>query len=323
MHEVACGGTKIGKMAPSTLLFRVKSRTRIYSFGNLKVMEDEPKERRKPLLPAAPGVLGKKRLMDRLDGLAGMAWAYAVLHYSGMTARAAGIHFTPSEYLITDKAGHSADSGIFNQYLKGQRKPVAGPRGKNGVDLVAAVGQKTYGIRANSWLDHPLWKIFARDASHEFLSKFCAPDRIPLHIVPFLYTSDFSDTQPDRAPRIQKLRDFLYVCAFYRAMHMGGYSSALVPLIKHLVPQVCRLDPIFGYVHAPFVTMLEEYYFKTDDQAEAEWPLEMPPCVDTHYSDELFGNRSCPFYGTERAIKVCQRCESGAGKSPPEIDWSA
>lgn len=285
-------------------------------------MEDQPKKRRKPLLPALPDVLGKMHLADRLDGLAGMAWAYAVLHYSGMTARAAGIYFTPPEYLITDKAGYTADSGIFNHYLKGLRKPIAGSRGKNGVDLVAAVLQEPYGRRANAWLDHPLWRIFARNVSREYLAIFVAEGNIPLHIVPYLFSTDFSGIPEELAPRITKPGDFLYVCAFYRSMHIGGYPSAMVPLIRYLFPQVCSLDPVFGYICAPFVRMLEEYFFKTDEQVAASCPVDVPPCVDPEFSDILLPDDGpCPLSGKGKAKHVCERCEGGGGGSVPELDW--
>lgn len=285
-------------------------------------MEEQPRKRRRPLQPAASDALGTMHLADRLDGLAGMAWAYAVLHYSGMSARAAGIHFTPPEHLITDRAGHTADSGLFNHYLRGQRKPIAGARGKNGVDLVAAVGQETYGRRANVWLDHPLWRIFARSVSQEGLAIFLGEGNIPLQIVPYLFRDDFSEIPAEQAPRITKSGDFLYVCAFYRQMHIGGYPSAMVPLLRYLVPQVCSLDPVFGYIYAPFVRMLEEYFFKTDEQIAAACPVDVPPCVDPEFSDILLPDDGpCPLSGKGKTKHVCERCEGGGGGSVPELDW--
>jgi len=278
-------------------------------------------KRRRPLMPAAPDALKHRRLADRLDGLAGMAWAYSVMHFSGMSARAAGIYFTPAEHLITAGNGYSADSGVFNSYLKGTRKPLSGPRGKNGVDLIAAVGKEDYGNRANSWLEHPLWKIFSRNAPQEYLAEFCAPDKIPLHIVPYLLTNDFSVIPAELAPRILRATDFLYVCAFYRAFHIGGYPSTLVPLIRYLLPQVCSLDPVFGYIHDPFVRMLEDYYFKTDEQVQDAWPVEEPPCFDPQFTDDMFDDGPCPLNGTGKAKHVCDRCESGGGGSAPKFDW--
>lgn len=272
-------------------------------------------------MPAAPDALKHRRLADRLDGLAGMAWAYSVLHFSGMSARSAGIYFTPAEHLITAGNGYSADSGVFNYYLKGTRKPVSGPRGKNGVDLIAAVGREEYGSRANSWLEHPLWKIFSRNVSQEYLAPFCAPEKIPLHIVPYLFAKDLSAIPVERAPRILRARDFLYVCAFYRAFHAGGYPSTLVPLIRYLVPQVCSLDPIFGYIHAPFMRMLEDNYFKTDEQVLDAWPVEEPPCFDPKYSEDMFEDAPCPLNGTGKAKHVCERCEIGGGLIASEFDW--
>lgn len=286
-------------------------------------MQDQPKMRRKPLLPASLDVLGSMRLDDRLDGLAGMAWAYSILHYSGMTARAAGIHFTPSPYLNTDKFGNTADSGIFNHYLKGKRKPIAGARGKNGVDLVTAVLKEPYGRRANAWLDNPLWRIFSRNVSHEYLGQFCGEGKIPVHIVPYLFNTDFSEIPAELAPRITKPSEFLYICAFYRSMHTDGYPSAMVPLMRHLLPQVANLDPVFGYIYAPFVRMLEDYYFKTDEQVLAAWPVDMPPCVDSQLPDQLFDDGPCPLHGTGKETKACEQCERGGGMLMPEFDWGS
>jgi len=273
-------------------------------------------------MPVAPDALGQKRLADRLDGLAGMAWAYSVLHYSGMTARAAGIYFTPAEHLITDQSGYSADSGIFNQYLKGKRKPLSGPRGKHGVDLIAAVGKEDYGSRANSWLEHPLWRIFSREVSSQDLTTYVVESKIPLQIAPYLFSENFADMPADQAPRIVKANDFLYVCALYRSAHKGRYPSAMVPLLRYLVPQVCSLDPIFGYIHAPFMRMLEDYYFKTDEQVVATLPVDVPPCIDPAFSDVLLPDDGpCPLKGKGKATDVCDRCESGGGGSALELDW--
>ncbi len=270
---------------------------------------------------AKPDALGqKKHLSDRLGGLAGMAWAFAVLHESGMTPRAAGIYFTPPENLKKDKNGDPVDAGVFRHYLSGERKPIAGPRGKYGVDLVAAVGKEIYGKVANSWLDHPLLKIFARDVSPVLLSNLCAEEKIPLHIVPSLLTKDFSDLSGEGAPAMRRLSDFLFVCAFYRMAHDGGYPSTIAPLIRYLIPQVCKLDPVFNFIHAPFVKMLEDYYFKTDEQVVSAWPVEMPPCVDPEFSQHEFTDGACLLNGRGKAKDVCNKCLSGGGPTSFS-DW--
>jgi hypothetical protein len=284
-------------------------------------MVNEFSKRRTPLKPAEPNALKHKCLSDRLDGLAGMAWAYSALHYSGKSARALGIHFTPVEHLITDRYGNSADSGIFGQYLKGLRKPQLGPRGKHGVDLVAAVGNESYGNKANFWLNHALWKIFSRDVSNEDLEAHLDERKVPLCIVSSLYSQDFSNIPPDEAPRILRGNDFLYVCAMYRSFHKAGSWSAIAPLIRYLLPQVCSFDPIFGYIHAPFLRMLEDFYFKTDEQVLAARPVDGPPCVDPDFSDVLIPEDGpCPLNGKGKAKHVCERCEGGGGA--PELDWS-
>ena len=259
---------------------------------------------------AKPDSLGLQNLSNRLDGLAGMAWAFSVLSHSGMSPRAAGIYFTPPVYLKKDQHGDPVDSGVFRYYLNGKRKPIAGPRGKNGVDLVAIVGNEPYGSQVNLWLDHPLLNIFVRDVAPEYLASFCAVEKIPVHIIPSLFTKDFSDINWDAAPKVRRLSDFLYVCAFYKMLHTDGYASTVAPLIRYLVPQVCKLEPAFNFIHAPFVKMLEDYYFKTDEYVVEARSVDYPPCFDSEFSDPVITDGPCLLIEQGKAEDVCIRCQS-------------
>jgi hypothetical protein len=52
----------------------------------------------------------------------------------------------------------------------------------------------------------------------------------------------------------------------------AGYGNAGFPLLKYLVPQAVRLEPVLGYVQAPFMRMLEDFYYLGDEEMHARWP---------------------------------------------------
>ena len=264
------------------------------------------KSRLKTLIPASSDALKQVRLVDRLHGLAGMAWAYAVLHYSGMTARAASIYFTPPEHLKVDKKGGPVSSGIIQKYLNGSHKPRTGPRGKNQVDLYGLVAQESYGAKANSWLSHPLWTIFQREVTDKYLQAFCTPRYMSIDIVENLFRTDFSD---EDGPKLKRFEEFLYVCAFYRSFQKAKYPSTIFPLLKHLLPKACELEPIFRYVQAPFLELVEKHYFKTDQQVKEAWPKVVPPCVDPRFSGQSSDGYPCPLMGIGDAKHICVECD--------------
>lgn len=264
------------------------------------------KSRLKTLLPAPADALKQVRLVDRLHGLAGMAWAYAVLHYSGMTARAASIYFTPPEHLKLDKKGGPVSSGIIQKYLNGSHKPRTGPRGKNQVDLYGLVAQESYGQQANAWLSHPLWTIFQRDVPDRYLQTFCTPRNMSIEIVENLFRTNFPE---GKGPKLRRFEEFLYVCAFYRTFQKSKYPSTIYPLLKHLLPLACEFEPVLGYVQAPFLELIENSYYKSDAQIQDAWPQEVPPCVDPRFEGQSTDGYPCPLMGLGDAKDVCVECD--------------
>ena len=105
-------------------------------------------------------------------------------------------------------------------------------------------------------------------------------------------------------------------------LNLGGLPSAGMPLIRNLTPQVCERDPVFRHIHAQFIKMLDDFYFKSDEEVVAAWPVEMPPCVDSEFSDHELVDGPCRLNGLGKAKDVCKRCLSGGGEASVSA-WDA
>lgn len=221
-------------------------------------VKEAPAER---LPPPAADHLKQSDISGRLAGLRGMAWAYGVLLHTGYTASGASKRFAPSP----ENGREQSNSKLMYQYLKGDRAPTRGARGKYGFDLVAAVDAHPRGRMARKWLDHPLWMIFDEHTTGRDLEQFLEEDVYPPSLAEFSLCGDIPpignlDERQRKTLELQIFDDFVCVCAFFRLGHLSGYKGAAYSLVEYLVPQASKIEPIFGYVHAPFLKMVRDFY---------------------------------------------------------------
>jgi hypothetical protein len=101
--------------------------------------------------------------IERLDGLRGMAWAYAVCHYMRKTPSAISIEFSAPGCSLGQSDGPKQSSNIMQHYITGKGAPKPGPRGKFRFDLVGAISAHPQGALAEKWLTHRLWKMLHPD----------------------------------------------------------------------------------------------------------------------------------------------------------------
>jgi hypothetical protein len=107
----------------------------------------------------------------RLRGLRGMAWSAAAVLYLRKTASALsrlgcdGV--TSGAEGSSGAHGARPNSKIMSQYLRGERCPTPGPRGKWRFDLVGAVHSMRNGAVARLYLDSPLWALLDSKVSLE------------------------------------------------------------------------------------------------------------------------------------------------------------
>ena len=194
-----------------------------------------------------------------------MSWAYGVLLHTGYTASGASKRFSPP--LVEGR--EQSNSKLMYQYLRGDRAPTRGARGRYGFDLVATVDSHPHGQMATRWIDHPLWMIFDENTTGRELEQFLGEDVYPPLLTEFSVctetpTGEKLDERQRRALELQIFDDFVCVCAFFRLGHLAGIrlgeTPPTYPLLKFLIPQAARLEPIFGYVQAPFLRMIEDFY---------------------------------------------------------------
>lgn len=213
------------------------------------------------LVAAPANQLKQPDLAKRLEGLRGMAWAYGVLHHTGYSASGASKRFSPPVESEQDQA----NSKIMYQYLRGDRAPTRGARGKYGFDLVAAVDKHPQGKLATKWLDHPLWLIFDPKTKGDELEPFLEEDFFPPALAEFVLAADLPPqteltSQQLEALELEIFDDFVAVCAFCRGSHMAGYRPLGIGLLEHLLPQAGSIEPVFGYIQAPFLKMVQDFY---------------------------------------------------------------
>lgn len=219
------------------------------------------------LLPPGADQLKQPTLAGRIDGLRGMAWAYAVLLHTGYSASGASKRFSATP------AGNVelSNSKLMYQYLRGDRAPTRGPRGRYGFDLVAAVDSHHTGRNATRWLDHPIWTIFDANISSRELAPFLDEETLD-PIVGQYWLDDKIPTDGSEASQLEnalKFFDFdgyLYLCALLRAANFAGIRAksgkALhFSLLEYLTPYAARAEPVFGFVQAPFLQMIRDFHF--------------------------------------------------------------
>lgn len=225
-------------------------------------MEYKKSRRRGGLELAARNCIKAKSRLAMLNGLRGMTWAYAVLHHTGLSASTASKKFTPDCPLNLDAAGNPVISNIFYQYLRGERAPTMGPRGKADFDLVAAVNKDPDGQKATRWLTHPLWEVLHPDITLERIRKIMRS--MPTEISELLFaTFDknvvYSRYPVDRTPvnEIFALATFDSYIAIVALMREGDllrdrYLSGAAYHAWVMAYPVANADPVFRYVVQPF-----------------------------------------------------------------------
>lgn len=219
------------------------------------------------LLPASADQLKQPTLPGRIDGLRGMAWAYAVLLHTGYSASGASKRFSPTP------AGNVElnNSKLMYQYLRGDRAPTRGPRGRYGFDLVAAVDNHHAGCKATAWLDHPIWTIFDASISSRELEPFLNEEKLKPSVGQY-WLDDEMPTEGAEASQLENaLQSFdfdgyLYICAMLRAANFAGIRAKSgtplhFALLEYLTPHAARVEPVFGFVQAPFLQMIRDFHF--------------------------------------------------------------
>lgn len=195
-----------------------------------------------------------------------MSWAYGVLLHTGYTASGASKRFSPP----LAEGREQSNSKLMYQYLRGDRTPTRGARGRYGFDLVEAVDSHPHGQMATRWLDHPLWMIFDESTTGRVLEQFLGEDVYPPPLAEFSLHGEIPPAEElnerqRRALELQIFDDFVCICAFFRLGHLAGlrrsgHTPPTYPLLKFLVPQAGRLEPVFGCVQAPFLKMIQDFY---------------------------------------------------------------
>ena len=196
-----------------------------------------------------------------------MAWAYAVLLHTGYSASGASKRFsaTPTGDVELN------NSKLMYQYLRGERAPTRGPRGRYGFDLVAAVDSHHTGRNATRWLDHPIWTIFGPNASSKELEPFLDEEAMGPIIGQYWLDDDISPeaTEASKLESALELFDFngyLYLCALLKAANFAGIRAKSgkplhFALLEYLTPHAARVEPVFGFVQAPFLQMIRDFHF--------------------------------------------------------------
>lgn len=214
--------------------------------------------------PTADALSRYDNFERRLDGLRGMAWAYAVLSATGLSGSAASKVFSGPVPIKLNPAGRPILSNIFYKYLRGERAPIPGPRGKHGFDLVGLVAAHPTAAEANGWLTHRLFQVLEPDAKIEWLADLLEEASEPIRAG---LASTVSKDSP--APIVDALGnpiellhfdDFVAVCGWLHATKKTGhYSPGHWVFVRHLYPQAARLEPVFDFISAPFIKMMDDF----------------------------------------------------------------
>lgn len=238
------------------------------------------KQRFGHLEPADRKIIKAKSQIAMLNGLRGMTWAYAVLYYTGLTASTASKKFSPDREIRLDAAGNPIISNIFYQYLRGERAPQIGPRGKSNFDLVAAVDRDRDGHQATYWLTHPLWEILNPSISLQRIREIMR--LMPGEISTLLFNSLdrnilYSRYSIERTPvneicSLATFDSFVALVALTREGQVIGDSfleSQAQGAIMMAFP-VAEEDPVFRYVFQPFLDYMCKYIFVFENITEAD-----------------------------------------------------
>lgn len=234
-------------------------------------MEPMITQRRCQLEPADRGCIKAKSRIAMLNGLRGMTWAYAVLHYTGLSASTASKKFAPDGPLLLDASGNPVISNIFYQYLRGDRAPKMGPRGKSDFDLVTTVDKDRNGQKATQWLTHCLWEILHPTTTLERIREILRsmPDEISCLLFNKLDRSTlYSRYSVDRTPvreifALATFDSYIALVALIREAELIGddYLLGSAELAFMMASPVAEAEPVFRYVIQPFFEYVCRYFF--------------------------------------------------------------
>lgn len=190
----------------------------------------------------------------RLAGLRGMSWGVSAVHYTNRTASWLSQLFSVDPTICSNQLSDhtSSNSKIVYQYLRGERAPTLGPRGKYGHDLTGAVNALPGGAMARLWLNSPLWELLKGHLSAERVRGILSWTREPLPGMP--------------------VREYIRAWALYRlstleqAPEAEQHERAIA--IARLHSPLNTDDRVFSYIKGP----LEHYLIEREPQI----PLERP-----------------------------------------------
>lgn len=144
------------------------------------------------ILPLAkPDVQTQGSRIERLNGLRGMAWAYATCHHLWKKPSAVSLEFSAPECSFGSSNGRKRSSNLMHYYIAGRGAPMPGARGKFGFDLVGAISSDPRGACAEKWLEHRLWKMLNPDITLRGLREL-------LYEMPLLVRQALFDMDPAR-----------------------------------------------------------------------------------------------------------------------------
>ena len=222
------------------------------------------------LLPAAADIQDRRKmsLSQRREGLKGMAYAACSVLMTGQTAsRLSRLGQSAAECPDDGSersARSTANNKIMYQYLRGERCPVEGPRGKYGFDLTAAVRALPGGEIALLWLHSMLW---------ELLDSAISRDR--LQIIQLTMQS---------APQDTFLREYIELWIRYRSLKFAGGDGVDLQEVAQAIDlchhRLRKHDAVFNYIYLP----LSRYLELAEPQLPLEWSHpSLPPNASKMY----------------------------------------
>lgn len=115
--------------------------------------------------PASPDVQTQATRLERLEGLRGMAWAYAVCHYMEAKPSTLSLKYSAPDSSLGRDDGPKRSSNLMHRYISGKGAPKRGARGKFGFDLVGTISADPRGALAEPSLDLRVFKMLHPDTS--------------------------------------------------------------------------------------------------------------------------------------------------------------
>ncbi|MHB9833320.1 hypothetical protein Q8F57_000630 [Paraburkholderia terrae] len=199
------------------------------------------------LLPAPADIQERRKmsLPERLRGLKGMAWGAAAVIGSDLMASRLSRLGQPVVAVTDDSAQRSGrstpNSKIIYQYLRGERCPMEGPRGKYKVDLTGAVHALPGGATARLWLHSLLWEVLDGTITPEHLTRI----RLTL----------------ESAPRDLFLREYIELWIRYRVLTFEGGGDTDLQELAHAIDachdKLRRTNAVFHHIYQPLLRFME------------------------------------------------------------------